>query len=196
MKLNTPILIAILFIALSIWLSFSVKSARQEVVHLNSHLKVAEQELQFSKYQKGILQEALELNIGKAPVPTRLTSNHTSYGTGDASLHAILYLKAHACSPCNMPVIEGIINAAAEQQQFQLVSHTSNQHFLQPVLAQNGLAENEKVTWLSHKLYDYHHPVYDAELLFVNTQGLILGVLPLELLKERGLFENWLKGVM
>ncbi|TVR83573.1 MAG: hypothetical protein EA412_00805 [Chitinophagaceae bacterium] len=157
-----------------------------------------EREVGIRKYQLEILKEALELNIGKAPVPTRQTtlsrqtSNYTSSGAGKAGLMSILYLKAHACSPCNMPVIEGLINAAAGNNHFQIASHNSNRHFLQPVIQHNGLAESERVTWLSGKLYEYHQPVYDAELLFIDPAGFILGVLPLELLKERTLFDSWL----
>ena len=91
-----------------------------------------------------------------------------------------------------MPVIEGIINAAAGNSNFQIASHASNRHFLQPVILQNGIEEGERVNWLSGKLYDYNQPVYDAELLFVDAKGFALGVLPLELLKERELFASWL----
>ncbi|MFW5760632.1 MAG: hypothetical protein ACOCXH_06615 [Cyclobacteriaceae bacterium] len=144
------------------------------------------------------MQEALELNIGKAPVPTRLTTqsrltrNQTFPGSGNTGQMAILYLKAHACSPCNMPVIEGLIKTRAGSGHFQVASHSSNRHFLQPVIQKNGLADTERIQWLSDKLYDYHQPVYDAELLFIDPAGFILGVLPLELLKERALFESWL----
>ena len=124
-----------------------------------------EQELNVSKYQADILLEALELNIGKAPLPTRLTSNPGSFEPDSSGLQNILYLKAHACSPCNMPLIEGIINAASGNRKFQIASHTSNRHFLQPVLQKNVMEDSERVNWLTHKLYDYHHPVYDAKLL-------------------------------
>ncbi len=140
MKFNINLLLAIIFIALSIWLSFTVKQANEKLFQTETKMKVMEQELNVSKYQADILLEALELNIGKAPLPTRLTtpslltSNHTTVNTGNASLQNLLYLKAHACSPCNMPVIEGIINAASGNRKFQIASHTSNRHFVQPVL--------------------------------------------------------------
>ena len=196
MNVNIPILIAILFIALSIWLSFTIKKTNETLYRAETQIKTMERELSVSKYQLGILHEALELNIGKAPIPTRQTtlsrqtSNYTSSGAGKAGLMSILYLKAHACSPCNMPVIEGLINMAAGSDHFQIASHNSNRHFLQPVIQHNDLAESERLNWLTGKLYDYHHPVYDAELLFVDAKGIILGVLPLELLKERSLFES------
>jgi len=198
MKVNISLVLAILFIALSIWLSFSVKKANENLFQSEIRVKELERELGIRKYQLEIMHEALELNIGKAPIPTRQptlsrqTSNYTSSGAGKAGLISILYLKAYACSPCNMPVIEGLINMAAGSDHFQIASHNSNRHFLQPIIQHNDLAESERVNWLTGKLYDYHHPVYDAELLFVDAKGFILGVLPLELLKERVLFESWL----
>ena len=75
MKINTPTLIAILFIVLSIWLSFSVKKANEALFDAQTQLKTKEQELNISKYQADILLEVLELNIGKAPIPTRQTTS-------------------------------------------------------------------------------------------------------------------------
>ena len=126
------------FIALSIWLSFTVKQANKILLQTETQMKVMEQELNISKYQTGILQEALELNIGMTPVQI---SRHTPAGLSEEGLQNILYLKAHACSPCNMPVLEGIINAAAGNSIFQVASHTSDRHFLQPVLQKNGMEE-------------------------------------------------------
>jgi len=148
-----------------------------------------EQELNLSRYQLGILQEALDLNFGKAPVQI---SSHTPLNRSDTRLLEILYLKAHSCSPCNMPVITALIRSGAEKEHYKIVSHISNRHFLKPVIEKNGLSDSERVNWLNGKLFEYHQPVYDADLLFVDAKGFILGVLPLELLKERDLFEPWL----
>ncbi len=189
MKIDMKSVLVLLFIFLSIWLSFAIKQTKEKLFQSENQVIEQERELRVSKYKLDIIQEALELNIGMTPVQI---SRHTPAGLSEEGLHNILYLKAHACSPCNMPVIEGIINAAAGNSNFQVASHASNRHFLQPVILQNGLEEGGRVNWLTHKLYEYHHPVFDAELLFVDAKGFVLGVLPLELLKERELFASWL----
>ena len=74
MKKNIPIITAILFITLSIWLSFTIKKTNETLYRAETQIKAMERELSVSKYQLGILQEALELNIGKAPIPTRQTT--------------------------------------------------------------------------------------------------------------------------
>jgi len=189
MKINLNLLLAFLFITLSIWLSFTVKKANENLHRAETQIKDMYSKLSVSRYQLGILQEALDLNFGKAPVQI---SSHTPLPRSDTRLLAILYLKAHSCSPCNMPVINALIRSGAEKEHFKIVSHISNRHFLKPVIEKNGVSDSERVNWLTGKLYDYHHPVYDAELLFVDAKGFILGVLPLELLKERKLFETLL----
>jgi len=55
-----------------------------------------------------------------------------------------------------------------------------------------NLLTNERVIWLSDKLYEKDQSQHDSELLFVEAQGSMLGLLPLELLKEKDLFESWL----
>jgi len=84
-----------------------------------------------------------------------------------------------------MPVIEMIIAAAAQRPDFCIASHTSNQHFLKPVIEKANLPANERVLWLSDKLYENEQSQYDSELLFVDAQGSMLGLLPLELIKEK-----------
>lgn len=189
MKTSLSIFIQLTFITLSIWLSFSVKKTNEKLQHAEMQAKTWEKELILSKYQTGILQEALQLNMALAPV--QITS-FTPVNYTDTTSLAILYLKAHACSPCNMPVIEMIIDAAAHSPGFCIASHTSNQHFLKPVIEKANLLTNERVIWLSDKLYENEQSQYDSELLFVDAQGSTLGLLPLEMLKEKELFESWL----
>jgi len=71
MKINISLVLALVFISLSIWLSFSVKKANENLFQSETQVKELERELGIRKYQIEIMHEALELNIGKAPVPTR-----------------------------------------------------------------------------------------------------------------------------
>jgi preprotein translocase subunit SecG len=74
MKVNISLVLAILFIALSIWLSFSVKKANDNMFQSETQVKELERELGIRKYQLEIMHEALALNIGKTPIPTRQTT--------------------------------------------------------------------------------------------------------------------------
>jgi hypothetical protein len=178
LKFNTNLILVISFIALSIWLSFSVKKAHENLFQSETQVKELERELGIRKYQLEIMHEALALNIGKAPIPTRQTtlsrqtSNYTPSGAGKAGLMSILYLKAHACSPCNMQVIEGLINVAADNDNFQIASHNSNRHFLQPVIQHNNLAESERVNWLTSNLREA--PKFNSSIKTPGTHTIYL----------------------
>jgi len=74
MKPKLNLLLALVFIALSIWLGFSVKKANENLFQSETQVKELERELGIRKYQLEIMHEALELNIGKAPIPTRHTT--------------------------------------------------------------------------------------------------------------------------
>ena len=83
MKINISLVLALVFISLSIWLSFSVKKANENLFQSETQVKELERELGIRKYQIEIMHEALELNIGKAPVPTRLpTQSRLTSGNG------------------------------------------------------------------------------------------------------------------
>ena len=55
------------------------------------------------------------------------------------------------------------------------------------------LNQTPKIIWINSPLFANETTQYDAELLLVASTGLITGLLPLELIKEDGLFSGLLK---
>jgi hypothetical protein len=178
------------FLAISLWLSFKVKSQRQEISQSQITLVQSQNHNNLLSYQLAIVQEAFALNFGLAHEPLLLQEVMNSTA---ASPMAVLYLKAHACSPCNMPVIRRLIDQGWKHDGFRIVSHATNRHFLMQAISDDDLNNPQKVTWLNHTLYANETTQYDAELLLVAPTGLITGLLPLELLKEKALFANFSK---
>jgi len=178
------------FLALSLWLSFKVKSQRVELLQEKTTLAQYNSQNNLLNYHLEILQEAFALNFGLAHEPLLLPEVINSNAT---SQMFVLYLKAHACSPCNMPVIRRLIEQGWQHDGFHIVSHATNRHFLMQPLSDDALNNPQKVTWLNHPLYANESTQYDAELLLVAPTGLITGLLPLELLKEEALFAGLLK---
>jgi hypothetical protein len=185
MKPNTNIIITLLFIGLSIWLSFQFRSVSMQ-------LHQSEEKKRMMQYRQKIMQEAFILNLINEPVAL----SQDIAGLKKEKEQFILYLKPNACSPCNIGVIRSIAKRHAENEKFFIASHTSNRHFLLQALHDEQIDENEKVIWLTDKLYSEDRAVYDAELLFINPKGFISGILPLELLKEAELFEPLLARLM
>jgi hypothetical protein len=141
-------------------------------------------------YQLDVLQEAFTLNFGLAHEPLLLPEVINSPATSQIFF---LYLKAHACSPCNMPVIRRLIEQGWQHDGFHIVSHATNRHFLMQAINDDDLNNPQKVIWINGSLYANETTQYDAELLLVASTGLITGLLPLELMKEQGLFANFFK---
>jgi hypothetical protein len=189
MKTNISFILIILFISLSIWLSFTVKKANSEIAQKNRQLQQSEEQNRMLQYRQSILQDAFAINLINEPI-TIYQNIPAVPKDGDGGF--ILYLKAHACSPCIMGVIRSILKRFSENEQFRIVSHPSNRHFLMQALHD----EEAKVIWLNDGLYTEDHAVYDAELLFINANGFVVGRLPLELLKEEELFEPVMAGLL
>jgi hypothetical protein len=185
MKPNTYLILIIIFISISIWLSFTIKKANTEITHKNRQLHQSEEENQKLLYQQTLMKEAFNLNLVNEPV---VIDHKINLLQKDAKIEQILYLKANACSPCSMGVIKSILKKNAESGLFSVVSHNSNQYFLEQAIKEAEIAE-DRVTWLNDKLYPDVRAEYDAEMLFVNSKGFIVGRLPLALLKEEGMFE-------
>jgi hypothetical protein len=180
-------IIAIVFLTVSIWLSFTIKKVNSEIVLKSMQHHQSEEQNRMLLYRQRILQDAFVINMINEPISI-FQSIPRKLKDGDVGF--ILYLKAHACSPCNMGVIKSILKRFSENQQFYVVSHPSNRHFLKQALNKAQIGEyDNRVIWLNEKLYIENHAVYDAELLFINSIGYIQGIFPLELLKEGELFE-------
>jgi len=190
MKAGLREVLIFLFLAISLWLSFNLKSQRQELFQIKTTLAQNNNQNKLLSYQLDVLQEAFTLNFGLLPEPLLMPE---VMNTPARRPMAVLYLKAHACSPCNMPVIRRLIEQGWQHHGFRIVSHATNRHFLMQALSDDALNNPKKVTWLNHPLYANETTQYDAELLLVASTSLISGLLPLELIKEDDLFSGLLK---
>jgi hypothetical protein len=196
MKFNLSLFLFVFFVIVNIGVSFKAKKNHKKheqiVSEKQSQLDLAVISLnQLShqnnllKYQSEIIMEAFTLNFGLAHEPLLLPEVINSPAT---SQMFVLYLKAHACSPCNMPVIRRLIEQGWQHDGFHIVSHASNRHFLMQAINDDDLNNPQKLTWMIGPLYANETNQYDAELLLVASTGLITGLLPLELMKEEALF--------
>ncbi|MFW6326867.1 MAG: hypothetical protein ACOC2F_01000 [Bacteroidota bacterium] len=131
MKSNLSPIITLLFIALSIYLSILIKNKNQQLTESERTLNAQNQEIDDYKYQTDLLQECILLNLSASL--GKISDNELFSRHSERDM-MVLYLKAHACSPCNMPVLKRIIPLAAKDENFMVLSHDSNKHFLSPLL--------------------------------------------------------------
>lgn len=192
MKHRFKEILIILFLALSLWLSFKVKSQRQELGRVQATLSQSNTQNNLLSYQLKTLQEAFSINFGLTPEPVLIPEVLSKSARGQ---RVVLYLKAHACSPCVMPVIHRLIDLGWHQDVFRIVSHESNKHFLGQALSDADLNNPQKVIWANDPLYPNQTTRYDGEFLLIDSKGLITGRLPLELMKEETLFAGLLESL-
>jgi hypothetical protein len=62
-------------------------------------------------------------------------------------------------------------------------------------LGDEELDDQGKVSWVDHPIYAKETTQYDAELLLIDNQGLITGLLPLELMKEGDVFADFFSNI-
>ncbi|HSV88052.1 MAG TPA: hypothetical protein VLH61_05375 [Bacteroidales bacterium] len=180
------LLLLIVFVGASVWMSFELRSGRQSLLSTQAELKSAGQEKAMLLYRLSKMQEALEVNIGYTPKAMLLEL------PGNASapeLFPLLYLRAYACSPCIMPAIRHIAPYIRRYEHFRIIAHPSNRPFLVPLFGRAAYAGNGDLIWHNGKLYEYGPVQYEAELLFVHPKYGITGVLPLDLLNDANMFE-------
>lgn len=109
MKFDLKTLLIVIFAGACLWLSFDLKSNRQELADVAAELEQTNSRNRLLSYRLEIMQEAIGLNFGLNPI---LVKKPELSGHSGASPLALLYLRAQACSPCHIPVIRRLIDNA------------------------------------------------------------------------------------
>ncbi|MBS4012810.1 MAG: hypothetical protein KGZ97_03480 [Bacteroidetes bacterium] len=188
LNLNLNFILLILFIGISVWLSLLVRSLKNEVSSLNISNKSITKETIVLTHKLDFLNDLLALNFQKHP-----TLNNTPLSLLFSNLNEVnftLYLKAYSCSDCNISTISTLIEKLSIYDNFTLISHTSNKYFIEELLSKETIKEIAMVHYIEDKFIRENNPIYDAEILIIDSKLDILGRLPLELLKEFELFES------
>lgn len=177
--------------ALSVWLSVNIKKANDLIEISQASQKAVLDDYLVLQYRFDILQEAFQINFKMNP-ESLITGGLVSEKPNSNSM--ILHLKPYACSPCNMPAINSLIRHFGQHKGFYIFSHISNRYFLSEIT--DEIKRDDAIIWLETNLYNYADDGYDAELLFLNGEKLITGQMPLELLKEKYIFNLVLQGLI
>lgn len=78
---------------------------------------------------------------------------------------------------------------AAQNENFMVLSHDSNKHFLNPLLKEANFA---KVKWFNESLYSGESNQFDGEWLLIDRLGYVKGIIPVEYLKDEMIFNMFL----
>ena len=139
-------------------------------------------------YTNAWYRELLFINISYngrvATIPLTRTTNKSS-------LFPVVLLKNGFCSSCVKDVMPNLISRLSQSGEFLVVSHLNNRTIIEAILSEGDI--NEKIIWHNDYLYGRYNIEYDAELLFLDQQNRIAGIIPLEYLKLEGLFDELLE---
>ncbi len=107
----------------------------------------------------------------------------------------VIYLKRDGCSACNIGVVRWALINFLENDRFFVFSHTENEYFLKSTTENDNIINHERVTLSKNQLYPHPPRGYDhdAEIVFLNHENRVTGIIPLEYLKFEGLFDDFIK---
>jgi len=104
----------------------------------------------------------------------------------------ILYLKEDACSDCYVRIIEAIINRLDNVNQFHIISHSSNRHFITQMIRPKVIPSDKQVTWTDEEIYGDEYSYSTADLFIINSDMQVRLFLPLDFLNDSYFFEEYM----
>lgn len=176
-------LIILFLLGISFWQFVKSKELNSTLEITKNKLLANTNEVQLLKRNYKALQKTFNINFKRndEPLAPGVLSNVPYFNN-----LIVLHLKPHACTPCNMAIIEKLLYRLASIENFYILSHSSNQYFIS--LLELKSYDKDKIVWIDKKLYKYSNGGYDAELLYLNESNFIVGRIPIELLKDEMLF--------
>ena len=186
---NLPYFLVLVFAGLSIWLSLQLKESRRQNSQRdknaieNHGIGIDELKLQIS-----VLRQLLEFNFSAKP---ELLPENLKHFASSKDKKIVMYLKREGCNACNIGVVGWALRSLLQKDNFFVFAHTENEFFLQSTSGNDDIAKHERVILTTNQLYP-HPPrgnAHDAELLFLDHQNRVTGIIPLEYLKIEGLVD-------
>ncbi|NLA69402.1 MAG: hypothetical protein GX856_14400 [Gammaproteobacteria bacterium] len=181
MKSNISSFIALVFVGISIWLSFSNKKFKLELKNAESRKKIQEQQLDDINLDASMIFEAFALNFVR--VNQTLESNTKMPGYEGEYLH-VIYLKENACSECNHNKLLKIIEKLKNKGRLHIVAHPSNRFFIRKIIQSQELDESGFVTYLNKEFLQPEFSLYDSELVLVNQKNQVVWGVPIDFLRN------------
>ena len=190
-KIDIPFVLFIVFFIASVFLSFKLKVQKETCAQQNA--QQTEQELQNLSYRLAILNQTFKDNYKLAG--ENLLINNPDIFTEivlEENDIPVLYLKEDACSDCYVRLIEAIINRLGNVNQFHIISHTSNRHFINLMLKLKTIPSDKQVTWTDEEIYSDKFSYSTADLFIINSDMDVRLFLPLDFLNNSYFFEQYM----
>ncbi len=183
----------ILFIVLTVWLSFLVRNHKHAIYNLQKDAMTNRREAFNLNMRFNLLNDAFVENIFlDGSVLAADASVHLPAAPVNTSTMPLLYLKPYACSDCYQFIIGGIIEHLAAHDGFYVVSHTSNSYFIRALDQYNIITAAGRIIWTDDERYFPDISESTAELLLVDSKNNIQATLSMEFLRDPVLFSQYI----
>jgi hypothetical protein len=180
---NLYLTLAAFFILISVFLSFRLDSNKRKLTNLLNY----SEEIKFAYNNSYAPNKLLFMNLSTNAGSSLPLAHHIV----DSKSLPVVFLKKGFCSSCLTDFLPDLIGRLNEYANYLIVSHPENANLIRGLLGDDLI--NEKIVWHDDYLYGRNNLEYDAELLFVDQENRVTGIIPLDYLKTGGLYEGLVK---
>lgn len=192
-KVNLGFVFLLLFIGITIWLSYIVKKQYTTNEQLKSSIEQTRHDEFLLHNRINHLNDAFMENI---QLKGEKLSGSAVYSIAqkllDADLVPVLYLRAYSCEDCYRSIITGIIDRLSGKAGFHIISHSSNRHYIEEMYKLNVIKDLSIVLWDDDELYSTSFPQTTAELVLIDNQQRVQAMLPLDFFLDHHLFLTYI----
>ncbi len=184
----------LIFIVVNVWLSLVIKKLKNEAAEQEMH-RMRERSAVFRlEHHIHTFRDVFCMNmvLHGAKLAEPVKSELRSLDKGH-DVMLLLYLKANACSECNIHIINWLVKRNAGFDDFRILTHTSNAFYLEEMSHEGYITDASHIIWYDNDLYDGDLSASTADLVFVDGYGGIQALFPLDLIKDVCLFDEYLQ---
>lgn len=171
------------FILISVFLSFRLNTIKGKLTNLLNY----SEEIKIAYNNSYAPNKLLFMNLSTNAASSLPLAHHIV----DSKRLPVVFLKKGFCSSCIAGVLPDLVRRLQSFGNYIIVSHPENANLIKSLLYDEII--NEKIVWHDDYLYGRYNLEYDAELLFVDKENRITGIIPLEYLKTEGFYDSLMK---
>ena len=184
-----PILFVV-FLLVSVFLSIELKNAKRENREVETNKEPVETQNQEKLHALAWYRELLFFNFSNH---NRVVSIALPAKGKENKFLPVVFLKNGFCQSCVKDILPKLVAKLDKSGDYLIVSHPGNKPVMEAMLT--SIDYDQNVIWHDDYLYGRFNNEYDAELLLLDHQNRITGIIPLEYLKIEGLLD-WMVDVM
>lgn len=192
-KFDPGFVLLLVFIGLTVWLSYIVKEQYAARAQLESSIEQNRFDNFLLHNRVNLLNDAFMDNIQlKGEQLSGSAMQTIAQNLFDADLVPVLYLGAYSCDDCYSTIITSILNRLSDNAGFHIVSHSSNRHYIEEMYKLNVIKDLSIVLWDDDELYSNSFMHSSAELILLDRQQRVNALLPLSFFLDPYLFSTYM----